>query len=902
MTVSFVTRGAQPAAPDQPHQTVAAAALWGLGRVLALEHPDLWGVAIDLDPSTAGTGRAGKTAATEADTTGTAGGTEAAALADALFAAGPEDQQALRGTTRRVARLRPAPLDGPALRRRPTVRADASYLVTGGLGGIGLAVAGWLAAAGAGRLVLLGRSGLPPRDRWDAADLSETERFRVDGVRAAERLGAQVEIVSADVTDAAEMAAVVERLAAADLPLKGVVHAAGVSGPQFVRDITVADYTTVWAPKVLGGWLLDQLTADLELDLFVSFSSIASVLGSQHLASYSAANAFLDALAHHRRGAGRTALTACWGPWALPSALFGEDVMDFLRSVGLRALDADECLELLGALLAADATQAVVCAADWAMYKPVMEARRERPVLEHIDAGGGGGEAAAGGLLDDLRAAGGEARTALVLEYLRGSLGGALGVDGAGLPSDSDVMELGMDSIMAMEVVKRARTDLAVAVRPSVLFEHPTLAEWATHVLAEVEREHELAAAPAAAARAKADWSDAARIRADVTLDDSIRPGVTRDPDTFTDVLLTGATGFVGAFLLDELLATSDARVHCLVRAPDGPGGLRRIRTNLEQYLLWRPDADNRVVPVPGDLGRTRFGLDDGTFATLTSTVDAIYHPGARVNFAHTYESLRAPNVAGTEEIIRLAALGGARLHHVSSYGMWGLPQVGRGVIHEDDDIDTAGRLITGYVQSKWAAEQLVRLARERGIPVDVHRPGRVLGDSRTGVALTTHFTTRVIKGCIQLGISPDIDIEVEMTPVDYVTRALVHISRTAEPGGTYHLINPVRMPFRQLVASMRRRGYQADPVDAATWWATLRDALGVRPNELHPVMETVEELVVRGEENVDYGVRNTEAVLAGTDIACPPLDEDLLDTYFDYLVRSGYLEPPAGPTTEARP
>src|SRR5829696_6368011 len=456
VTVSLVTRGAQAATPDQPAHTVASAALWGLGRVLALEHPDLWGVAVDLDP---------------------AAETDPGQLADALLTTGPEDQQALRGGARRVARLLPAPLELPALRRRPAVRAEASYLVTGGLGGIGLAVAGWLAAAGAGKVVLLGRSGLPPRDRWDADDLTGTQRFRVAGVRAAEQLGAEVEIVSADVTDAAEMAAVVRRLATDPRPLRGVVHAAGVSGPQLVRDITPEDYATVWAPKVVGGWLLDRLTADLELELFVSFSSIASVLGSQHLASYAAANAFLDALAHHRRAEGRTALTACWGPWALPSALFGEDVMDFLRSVGLRALDADECLALLGALLAADTTQAIVCAADWAMYKPVMEARRERPVLAHIEAADPAGEAAADGLLAEIRDASGPDRTALVLGYLRSSLGDALGVDGDSLPSGTDVMELGMDSIMAMEVVKRARRDLAVAVRPSVLFEHPTLDE-----------------------------------------------------------------------------------------------------------------------------------------------------------------------------------------------------------------------------------------------------------------------------------------------------------------------------------------------------------------------------------------------------------------------------------------
>jgi hypothetical protein len=192
-------------------------------------------------------------------------------------------------------------------------------------------------------------------------------------------------VVAADVADPAAMTALFAELAGHPMPLRGVVHAAGVSEPQFVRDVTPEVYRRVWRPKVLGGWLLHRLCAGQELDIFLGFSSIAATWGSQHLASYAAGNAFLDGLAQHRRAAGLAGLAVDWGPWELASDLFDAEVLAFLTATGLRPLSAPQCLRLLGALLAGEAAQQVVCAADWAIYKPVMEARRSRPMLATIE-------------------------------------------------------------------------------------------------------------------------------------------------------------------------------------------------------------------------------------------------------------------------------------------------------------------------------------------------------------------------------------------------------------------------------------------------------------------------------------------------------------------------------------
>lgn len=447
--LTLLTRGAVDTG-GQSRVNVAASTLWGLGRVIALEHPEHWGGLIDLDP--------------DADT-------GPRLLVRALSAAPGEDQQALRGTRRLAARLvRRAAGDGE-LSRRPVIRPDGSYLITGGFGGIGQALARWLAEQGAGRLVLVARSPLPDRARWRDDDLDQRTADRVRAVLELERRGARVEVACADVADPDAMRAVVAGADTAGRPLRGVAHAAGVSHPQFLRDVQARDYDEVWRPKVVGGWNLHTATAGAELDFFLSFSSIASTWGSQHLASYAAGNAFLDGLAFHRRSAGLPALTVNWGPWDLPSALFGADVMEFLLATGLKPLAAPQCLRILSALLAGEHTQQVVCAADWATYKAVMEARADRPMLALIDTGEAGRAPGADSRTRaEISASAGSERLALIDRWLRRQLAQILRLDVADLAGEFHLLDMGLDSLMVMELISRCRGDLGVDFKSKDFF------------------------------------------------------------------------------------------------------------------------------------------------------------------------------------------------------------------------------------------------------------------------------------------------------------------------------------------------------------------------------------------------------------------------------------------------
>ena len=256
------------------------APLWGLGRSLALEHPETWGGLVDLDPCVP------------------AG--EAEALVEAIARPGEGTQVAFRAGRWHVPRLARAErlagtADGLAL------RPEGTYLITGGLGSLGLLAARWLAQRGARRLVLLGRRGLPDRALWDGLPPSDASFATVAAVRELEGLGATVIVAAADVADPSQMAALFGQLRKNLPPIRGVIHAAGVIEPRASRDLDLRSLQAVLRPKVQGTWALHQLTRDLPLDFLVLFSSVSSVWGSARLVDYAAANQFLDAFAHFRR-------------------------------------------------------------------------------------------------------------------------------------------------------------------------------------------------------------------------------------------------------------------------------------------------------------------------------------------------------------------------------------------------------------------------------------------------------------------------------------------------------------------------------------------------------------------------------------------------------------------------
>ncbi|MEV6235276.1 amino acid adenylation domain-containing protein [Lentzea sp. NPDC051838] len=355
-------------------------------------------------------------------------------------------------------------------------------------------------------------------------------------------------------------------------------------------------------------------------------------------------------------------------------------------------------------------------------------------------------------------------------------------------------------------------------------------------------------------------------------------------------ILLTGATGYLGAFLLAELLQTNT--VHCLVRSDDDQAARQRVETCLRDYQLWHDDFRDRIEVVRGSLDQPRLGLDDDTYARLALQIDVIYHCGALVNFVFPYAALRQPNVLGTKEILRLACTTKAKaVHHMSTLDVL---MHGSDKDVREDTVIPPSEVVGGYDQSKWVAEQLVAAAGKRGLPVVRYRPGAMLGHSGTGVANPSDYSCVLVKGCVQLGIGPDHDLSLNFMPVDHVSRAVAHLSRQQDSfGRVFHLNNPTPLPLADVWRWITDYGYEFEIVDDTRWRAALA---GVGPeNALFPVVPLLlrEDFVdprAGGEYRVDR--TNTETALAGTGLTCPPLDAAHGRRVLDHLVRTGFLPP----------
>ncbi|MFJ4188504.1 type I polyketide synthase [Kitasatospora sp. NPDC089509] len=842
-----------------------AAAVWGLLRSAQSEAPDrIHLVDLDDDPASL-------------------------AALPALLASG-EPQAALRGGRALVPRLaRAVPPPGPEDSGDSPWRRDGTVLITGGVGALGAVFARHLVRRhGVSHLLLTGRRGsaTPGADRL-RAELTA--------------LGARVEVAACDMADRPALAALLAAVPA-ERPLTAVLHAAGVLDDGMLAALTPERLAAVLRPKVDAAWHLHELTLRHELSAFVLFSSVAGIVGGPGQASYAAANTFLDALAEHRAGLGLPATSLAWGLWRDEGGMAGHLGEADLRRIargGLRPVTAEDGPHLLDAALGGRRAAVVATPLD-------LRALRQRPEEVPLVFTGltplpprprvGRGEAEAESFARRIGALPPEERRALAVDLVRREAARTLGhLDAGGVGAEDAFPALGFDSLGAVQLRNRLDALTGLRLAAGAVFAHPTPAELADHLL------ETLAAAGALSAVGTHSAPDG-DFAADIRLDDDIRPAAEVVPVAVEpqEVLLTGATGFLGAFLLRDLMRSTKATVHCLVRAADRAAATERLRERLRWYRVWEEIDLDRLAVVVGDLGQPRLGLSELEFDRLARIVDVVHHAGAAVNWLRSYTELRATNVAGTREVLRLAARHRTvPVHHVSSTGVFTPATAGEGPRTVTAPTGPPEALAHGYAQSKWVAEQVVGIARERGLPVTVYRPDVICGDQRHGACQTRDFVWLSLKGLVQSGAVPaGLAGEglgaVHMTPVDYVSAAITTLAGQRESaGGTFHLQNTGTDGYGELIGYLRELGYPLPEVTGEEWRRTVLADPG---NALTPLLDEFERL--SGHQGVHrlMDVTATDRALAGTGIDRPTVDLPLFRRYVDFFVRTGWLPaPPAG-------
>lgn len=388
-----------------------------------------------------------------------------------------------------------------------------------------------------------------------------------------------------------------------------------------------------------------------------------------------------------------------------------------------------------------------------------------------------------------------------------------------------------------------------------------------------------------------------ALLQRDIRLDNHIRPAVPVAPVLPPrHVFLTGATGFLGAYLLHELLREPGRHVWCLVR---GASGEARLRAALERYGLPLDGIGQRLHAVHGDLASAGLGIENPVRDDLLTRMDAIVHNGAEVHHLYTYERLRAANVEGMKRVLELACAGAGRpFHHISSLSALA-PVEGGAAITENDAIAGFAPPDGGYNRSKWVAEHLADEAKRRGLPVSIYRPGAISGDSRSGMFNEADILCRLMQGYLRCGMAPEGDMPVEMLPVDYAARAIVNLLDMPEAtGGTFHLINSQPVSSALIFEACALEGLDIRRVPRVIWLDTLRRIVREEPDHpLYPLAGLFEKaLAAGGEAMVRKGGRTfdctrTRAALANAPCIEPRLDVALFRTYVRAFRAAGALE-----------
>jgi acyl transferase domain-containing protein/thioesterase domain-containing protein/acyl carrier protein len=354
--------------------------------------------------------------------------------------------------------------------KRSLVHRDGTYLITGGLGALGLRVAEWLAGEGAGTIALMSRRG----------PTTQVQPL-LDKIR---QKGAEVVVLTGDVADADSLAAALQQLPNDGPPLRGVVHAAGVLADGILSEMTLEQLDSAMRPKVLGAWNLHSATVNEPLDFFVMFSSVASVLGSPGQANYAAGNAYLDALAHARRAQGLAAIAINWGPWAGSGMAVAANRADAVQSRGMRLMEPESALALLGKLMRSHAPQVLAANVAWDDLLRLYGSRRPA-LLDQIAAelSQAGGHNAASrvdhSFREQLLAADDATRRALLCDYIRAELARIIGIEPANLEIDQPLSTFGLDSLLALELKSNLEGRLDFTLPMAKLMEGPSISSLA---------------------------------------------------------------------------------------------------------------------------------------------------------------------------------------------------------------------------------------------------------------------------------------------------------------------------------------------------------------------------------------------------------------------------------------
>jgi thioester reductase-like protein len=680
------------------------------------------------------------------------------------------------------------------IQHKKELKTKGTYLIIGGLGQIGLTLAKHLYHKYQVNLILTQKSDLPPNEEVLAQIISEHrhpmyERFMT--IKELREQGANILTFSLDVCDYHKLEQIYFTAKEKFSKIDGIIHAAGTidaSAFFYIGEITRDYCDDQFKTKVAGMLNVYKLLQNEVIDFVCLFSSISSLLGGLRHFAYAAANACLDAFVEDRENW----LTINWDGWLFKNTSERMNIdPSKLPSLYLTPEEGVQCFENSLGLM--PCSQIIISTGDFhkrllswssAQLKPKLFKKmyqRPQTATEFV---------------------GPSNKTQCELCEIWKML---LGLDTMGI--EDNFFELGGDSLLATQFALQIRKSYALDIPMRLFFDQPTIRALSEFIDNDQNKQKL--------------QSTLTKFLNDLKLCELIitenKTSVSSKND---NVLLTGATGFLGVHLLAEICAQTDACVYCLVKAGDYNEAKQKLINQLNYYGIEIDHILPKVKIVLGDLEKVSLGLNQDDYNMLACKIDTIYHNGAKVHHLYDYSQLRAANVMSTLEIIKLASECHQKSIHYISTIIAATEKDSGNCIVEDFLDQVVPDILGGYQQSKWIAEKLLADAHKKGISVTIYRPNLIIGQFETGITSPngSHFLS-LIKGCIQMKCAPDWMRILDMMPVDYLAQIIIKFSLLQDvQGKVFNLINPHSPMWLNLIEWLKEDGYTLDVIPVEKW------------------------------------------------------------------------------------
>jgi len=369
------------------------------------------------------------------------------------------------------------------------------------------------------------------------------------------------------------------------------------------------------------------------------------------------------------------------------------------------------------------------------------------------------------------------------------------------------------------------------------------------------------------------------------------------------NILITGSTGYIGSFILQELLINTNATIYCLIRSENPEKALIKLKNKMKEFYIWKEVYTKRIVCLVGDLGEKNIGLNKKVWENLSKKIEVIFHAGALVNFAYPYSALKAANVEGTKEIFRFSCKNLLKsVHYISTIDVLLATHIPRPFLENDAPLKGSIDIPGGYTGSKWVAEKIAHSAMIRGIPTSIYRPGLVMSHSKTGATQTNDYLLVAFKGFIPKKVIPEYARIFDIVPVDFVAKSIVYASMQKNVHGKfYHIFNPKPTTLYQFCNWIKNYGYSFDIIPFEIGRKIALDSKESDP--LYPLVPLIRDADPNPHRPLDpkyinevqpeIECKNMNTILQKSGIICPNMNERLTHLCLKYLINIGYFPHP---------